>query len=68
MSNRRQSTPNGYIWTGLVVAAVTGVLSGSAGLDEGRVIALVIGGAISSVLLGIGIVAKGIEVADRAKR
>lgn len=69
MSERRESTPSGFIWTGLVVAAVTGVLGAGAGLDEpSGVIAVVIGGVISQVLLGIGIVAKGVEVANRSNQ
>lgn len=69
MSERREGTPNSYIWTGLVLAAVTGVLGGAAGLDEpAGVMVVVIGAAISQVMLGIGIVAKGVELGTRARR
>jgi hypothetical protein len=67
---RRESTPDSYISSGVVAAVLAGALAGVSGFDDGDpgIYIAVIGGVIAQVLLGIGIVAKGVEVGYRAAK
>lgn len=64
---RRESGPTDYIISGLVLAALGGALGGAAGFDTtGGIIVAVFLGALGQICVGIGIVAKGVQVGNRA--
>lgn len=68
----RQTTATGMIWMGIFVGIVAGAVGGSVWSQEGGesagLVVLIIGGAIAQIVLLIGIIAKGIEIGNRASR
>lgn len=66
---RSDLSPVAIIVNGFLMAVGTGVLAAVMGLDTtGGVIVAVVGGVVSQVVLLVGVIAKGVEIGNRASR